>query len=197
MSLIDALPYNPAAAQPPSASSNASTNAVTSVPSTVADISNASATLYNTGYFIGYLFVIGLLGAILYSSLPNRIKNRRYTITERVGTFLIVPGIAIWGFFTFLLPAYQPSINDNALISGSARDVYMQGAIQGCVNHSTSIPQNVGVSAGVINRYCTCVANGTADLFTNGDIKNFGNNNDGLAAKYKVQLEAVSVACTK
>ena len=157
----------------------------------------------------GRAFVGGeVIGAFLWSTLtfwigrkcyriymPDHIKNRHWTIVEILGIFFIAPALTIYAIFVFVIPLVHPRIDDNSIISGAMRDNYIQGAIQGCVNHSMLLPENAGVPAETITQYCTCIANGTADFMTYGDAKNFGSNNVAFAEKYKAKAQAVSASC--
>jgi hypothetical protein len=70
-------------------------------------------------------------------------------------------------------------------ITGRVRDSFVTNAIQSCLKKQNNSPENAGLSAETITRYCVCYANGLANVTTNDELRNSPTDGSVTAAMQK------------
>jgi len=59
--------------------------------------------------------------------------------------------------------------------SGAVRSEYIKGFVPSCISNQKTLPENKGISLQVIQSYCKCSAEVSANNFTNQQITALGN----------------------
>jgi hypothetical protein len=59
------------------------------------------------------------------------------------------------------------------LLQGNARDAFIASIVKACFKIQRAATENVGLPLENIAVYCTCVANGSADVITTDDMEYF------------------------
>ncbi len=81
-------------------------------------------------------------------------------------------------------------------LTGKVRDSFVASAIQSCLKKQNDSPENSGLSADTITRYCVCYANGLANVITDEELRS-SPANGSVSAVMKSKIDAVFPFCLK
>ena len=81
-----------------------------------------------------------------------------------------------------------------AQLTGAGRDSFVQASIKSCSD--TVRGNSPGLSAEPITTYCTCMANGEADIMTPADIA-YMTEHQAAPDDYRQRVQALAPACKK
>jgi hypothetical protein len=77
---------------------------------------------------------------------------------------------------------------------GNARDAFIASAVKACFKTQRAATDNVGLPLENIVVYCTCVANGSADVMTTDDVEYFQRGGESTSASEQ-RARATGLAC--
>jgi hypothetical protein len=77
---------------------------------------------------------------------------------------------------------------------GNARDAFIASAVKACFKTQRAATENVGLPLENIVVYCTCVANGSADVVTTDDVEYFQRGGKSTSASEQ-RARAIGLAC--
>jgi hypothetical protein len=63
------------------------------------------------------------------------------------------------------------SLNTHAQSTGQIRNNYVNAFIPSCIENQKSLPENKGITLQIINSYCKCTANISANGLTNQQVE--------------------------
>jgi hypothetical protein len=93
-----------------------------------------------------------------------------------------------------LIAGFAGSAVGEGLPRGNARDAFIASAVKACFKTQRAATQNAGLPLENIVVYCTCVANGSADVFTTDDLEYFQRGGQPTPASEQ-RNRAIGLAC--
>ncbi len=134
------------------------------------------------------ILVIAIGAGYFYYKLKRRIKIKHDGLRALATYFSL---LAIAAFLIGACTALANGSDKSAVISGSTRDYFVEQTIQSC---SGSIPKDSGYSANRVNEFCSCYANGVADITSMQQAESF-NNNGAMSADYRASVLQIGTNC--
>jgi hypothetical protein len=126
---------------------------------------------YMLGYWAGYWTVVPLIAAVIAIAATARKAGLRSSIFNCLGALAAIIGItAIMSGAQIAIAAIYPKKDLPFADASSEREGFLRGFMSTCTKTQQAAPENTGVSAAVINAFCSCSANSVADSVTRDEI---------------------------
>ena len=118
----------------------------------------------------------------------------RYIVTVVALILSFAPTAKAIGLLTAILIAGSAAAAGEGLPRGNARDAFVASTVKACFKTQRPATENVGLPLENIAVYCTCIANGSADVITTDDWEYFQRGGKSTPASEQ-RSRAVGLAC--
>jgi hypothetical protein len=124
------------------------------------------------GYWTGMLSSAPLIFVVVAVVVTARKAGLRNSILNGLGAIVGVTCVSLATTYAIIavaaaaLPKKELPFAD----AGPARDSFIKGALDSCVQKQKALPQNKDVPAATIDGYCSCLGNSLADVATKAEV---------------------------